>query len=314
MLKIKTNSRIFSIVFILAFFVSAFCIAAKAETISSETYESTITVNIKTDDNPLENVKLKLYKIAGGKDSGSYTVSEKLKAYSLEYNFLDNTTFDSLITTLEGYIAADNIQPDYEGSTDIGGKALFENLPYGAYLLTGDTYNDDAVTVTPVSTLVFLPYRDDKGEVNCNAVIELKCSIKKAPASPEKITVYKVWKDNNDSVRPSEVKISLYQDDKLYETVNLNKSNNWRYQWANLPADKKWSVAEINVPDGYTAAVNRTDNEFYVTNTKVTKTSTTVSDKTLPQTGLLWWPVPLLSAVGIAFVVMGVIVYKKHDK
>lgn len=310
----KTNSRIFGIVFIFALFISAFCIAAKAEAISTGSEGHTITVTIKPDDKPIENIQLKLFKIAEGKDSGSYTVSEKFKLYSPEYNFLDSSTFDALVSTLEGYISADSIKPDFELSTDAEGTAFFGNLSEGAYLLTGDVYSDDTVTVTPSSTLVFLPFRDDDGEVNKNAVINLKYTITRVPSPAEKLSVYKVWKDNDDSARPTEVKVSLYQDGKLFETVTLNKSNNWRHQWENLPADQKWTVAEENVPKGYTATVNRNGDEFIVTNTKEVQTPTTTPGKTLPQTGLLWWPVPLFAALGIALVIAGVVIFKKKKR
>lgn len=316
MLNSKMNSRIFSIVFIFAFFVSAFCITAKAETISFDAENNSITVNIKPDDKPLENVKLKLYKISDGKDSGSYTVTEKFRSYSPEFNFLDSSSYDSYISTLEGFISADSIKPDYELETDSEGKAVFTGLSFGAYLLTGDEYSDETMIVTPSSTLVFLPFKDGNEEISAQAVIDLKYSIKKIDSEKEQLSVYKVWKDNNDSARPKEISVSLYQDGTLYDTVTLNDANNWRHKWDDLEAGKKWTVAENNVPSGYTVAVSRTDNEFVVTNTKepTTTVTTTTPGTKLPQTGLLWWPIALFSAVGILLVLFGIIIYKKKNE
>ncbi len=107
------------------------------------------------------------------------------------------------------------------------------------------------------------------------------------------IYVKKVWEDadNADQIRPTEVKVQLCvknSDGSLtavegYDTLTLNAANNWgadgTYGWGNLPvynAGEKinYTVAELNVKDGYTAQVSdglSTDDgksyTFTVTNT-----------------------------------------------
>ncbi len=107
------------------------------------------------------------------------------------------------------------------------------------------------------------------------------------------IYVKKVWDDadNADQIRPTEVKIQLCvknSDGSLtavegYDTLTLNAANNWgadgTYGWGNLPvynAGEKinYTVAELDVEDGYTAQVSdglSTDDgksyTFTVTNT-----------------------------------------------
>ena len=59
-------------------------------------------------------------------------------------------------------------------------------------------------------------------------------------------------------------------------------------------------MAETNVPAGYTVTVTQEGTLFVVTNTYPGKTP-----PKLPQTGLLWWPVPLLACAGLALVLAG---------
>ena len=105
---------------------------------------------------------------------------------------------------------------------------------------------------------------------------------------------------------------------QVYDTVTLNSKNNWRYTWANLDNAYRWTVVEKEMEE-YTAEVTREGNTFYVTNsfsedipdepTPTTKpdTPTTPGKPTLPQTGQLWWPVPVLIAAGLLFIVIGLL-------
>ena len=91
-------------------------------------------------------------------------------------------------------------------------------------------------------------------------------------------TVNKVWEDNNnqDGIRPDSVTIGLYNGDKLVKTVELNVSNNWTYDFTNLPKYENgkeivYIAREENVPDGY--EVSYSDDTYTITNTHNTYTT-----------------------------------------
>lgn len=81
-----------------------------------------------------------------------------------------------------------------------------------------------------------------------------------------------------------------------------------------------WTIVEKEL-EGYTVEVTREGITFVVTNsyneeipdepTPTTPTTpgkpTTPTKPTLPQTGQLWWPVPVLIAAGLLFVVIGLV-------
>ena len=86
------------------------------------------------------------------------------------------------------------------------------------------------------------------------------------------ITTKKEWKDeeNRDGKRPQSVQVQLYIDDIASgDPVTLNAGNKWTYEWKDLDkyhsggTEIKYSVKEVNVPDGYEDSVDG----YVITNT-----------------------------------------------
>ena len=114
--------------------------------------------------------------------------------------------------------------------------------------------------------------------------------------------------------------MQLLRNGKVYDTVILTAKNNWRYTWRDLDCSCQWTVVEKAVED-YTVSVTREGITFVVTNSydkvipdtpaperppdKPEKPSN--SKPGLPQTGQLWWPVPLLVAAGLLFIIIGLV-------
>ena len=156
--------------------------------------------------------------------------------------------------------------------------------------------------------------------------------------------VLKVWADEGqEDARPASVRVQLLRDGKVYDTVTLSAGNGWRHTWKNLSDKYTWQVVEEDVPDGYTVTVAREGITFVVTNTAETDIpdepspegpgepgnpgepgspgepegpsapgdGTEIPDEPtpqgskLPQTGVLWWPVPLLACGGMALFLLG---------
>ena len=74
-------------------------------------------------------------------------------------------------------------------------------------------------------------------------------------------TVQKVWDDgqNQDGLRPVELKVQLYADDQKYgDEISLTAANNWTYTWSQLPEKAQgkaisYQAREVAVPEGYQA-------------------------------------------------------------
>lgn len=122
-------------------------------------------------------------------------------------------------------------------------------------------------------------------------------------------TVVKVWDDKGyENHRPKSVQVTLLQNGTVYETKTLSEANGWQYTWENLPRYDKsgkeitWTIRETTV-SGYVSSIRQNGFTFVLTNT--------LNKQKLPQTGVLWWPVPILAVAGLAFLIAGTLSRKK---
>lgn len=83
------------------------------------------------------------------------------------------------------------------------------------------------------------------------------------------VKVAKAWDDSNDQdgLRPASVKVQLYADGVAAGgPVELNAADEWSYEWTGLDAKKdgkdvEYTVAEIDVPKGYTCEASENAGE-----------------------------------------------------
>ncbi len=126
-------------------------------------------------------------------------------------------------------------------------------------------------------------------------------------------TLIKRWMDAGyEQKRPDSVTVTLLKDGAAYEKQTITRAENWQYTWHDLPrynpdgTEIVWALEEAPV-SGYAASVQQSGDTFLLTNT--------LDRQKLPQTGLLWWPVPVLAAMGLALLILGAVSKRKngHD-
>jgi len=136
--------------------------------------------------------------------------------------------------------------------------------------------------------------------------------------------------DDVEELRPDEVVVELLKDGTVYDTVRLNAKNPALDHGARYAVfvralrvvgidDKEgiavarnadggteivWTIQENAVP-GYISSIRETGDTFILTNTP--------EHQKLPQTGLLWWPVPVLAAAGLLLLILGTLLKRKND-
>ena len=109
--------------------------------------------------------------------------------------------------------------------------------------------------------------------------------------------------------------MQLLCDGKIYDEQALNTANNWSYTWEGLDAAHDWKLIEKTVPDDYTVAVTQQGITFTVTNTNDNPPPPPPDEPTLPQTGMLWWPVPVLGGIGVVTLFFGIfLLLRKKDE
>ena len=121
------------------------------------------------------------------------------------------------------------------------------------------------------------------------------------------IEVEKEWKDSgHEKARPEGIEVQLLRDGEVYETVILNGGNDWSWAWSGLEAGHDWTVKEKTVPKGYAADIKQNGGKYTITNTY------TPQEPKLPQTGQLWWPIPVLFCAGMLSFVIGFFMRRKN--
>lgn len=138
-------------------------------------------------------------------------------------------------------------------TTNANGKAFFNDLHYGNYVLHESqapagyqTAADQNLTIASENS-------------NHNITVNVQDAIITTSA-----TVRKVWNDANDQdgLRPTSVTVNLLANGQVTQTVTLSANNNWTATVDDLPAYTNngqsivYAWAEANVPAGYTSSVN----------------------------------------------------------
>lgn len=273
------------------------------------------------------------YKVADFSESGRFDITgtmfadyvgevENFSNYTLEN--LDSEGWTALAQTLAGCVEKDSLDASYCKDTDEQGNLVWteaEGLEKALYLIIGKPI-DEENTYTMLPYLITVPNRDTDG----NWITQVTVDLTKYIGTTEEFVsrkVMKIWKDtDNESKRPSEITVQLLKDGEVVEEVVLNEENNWEYEWTELDANSEWKVVEKEVPDSYVMSSTQDGKTFVIINTYKEKTPDTPSSgkpssgspssssssggsKTLPKTGQLWWPVPVLVILGIGCLVIG---------
>ena len=221
----------------------------------------------------------------------------------------------------------------------------------GMYLLIGSRCRMGNYYYTPIPAMVFLPANEDNTWAY-ETTINPKPGKEAVPSGGSTITlkVLKAW-DDEGTERPESITVNLLKNGEIFDTQTLTAADGWRYTWSKLDADAVWALTE-DVPQGYTVSIERDGITFLVTNTAVVPETPEdpgdpgkpvdpddptydLDDDDVPhggaepgdpedldelpddgiplaQTGLLWWPVPAMAALGLVFLSIGI--YRRREE
>ena len=275
---------------------------------------------------------------------------EWVRLWQAEWNGLASTLLNYLSAddTIQP-TAQDTVGKVNEGTPQETGRVVLDKdtqgntLKAGVYLVVPERIRDGNYTYTPMSYLVTLPnlveeqwyyaaeIRGDKFDRDYNG----------GGGGTVNRNVMKVWEDAGvEGVdRPSSVTVQLLRDGEVYDEVELSEDNDWEYSWRGLSSRYDWTLVETDVPGDYTVEIDRQGNTFVVTNTAAEEIEdpdppldpgpgpdepgdpgTDIPDPDvplgpgLPQTGTLWWPVPLLTMGGLALLVLGLLDNRRNRR
>lgn len=278
-----------------------------------------LTISYRDENTPLTGAAFDIFLVATVDASGELAATKDFAQFQVNIRGENDEAWRTLASTLEGYVLRDSIAPADGGTTDDMGLLSLptaeKRLTAGLYLVLGHRHTQGGYRYDAAPFMVMLPGLDSGSnlwmyDVTANA----KFDSSQAPDNPDAHTierkVLKVWADGgHENARPQEVTIQLLRDGEVYDTVTLNAANNWRHTWTELDDRYAWAVVEKEL-EGYTVAITQEGITFVVTNTYGGSTPpepTAPSGPSLPYTGQVWWPVPVLAAAGMLLVIVGLI-------
>jgi len=386
MRKIRKNlSRLLLAVSVFLLTVIGTSLVAHARNLIDTGKTGAITIIYKYgEEQYFDGVNASIYKVG--------SVSEDKAGFVLDGDYLNaspvkdlNTINDEATADAEWKKILDAVEPvAYTNHTPVAtavskdGKAVFEGLELGIYLVRTDKVEEIDCTYVFSPFLISVPQLDENDEW----IYEGSVYTSSATAKCEKFgknlefSLLKQWEDSGyESSRPVTITVSIYKDGVIYgDPVVLSSANNWQYSWSDKPGSK-WTFEEsydssvtyeMSVSDGVS---NDGGTVVYVMRNSVTPSDTPPGDnpppsdnppgdtppgdtppgdtpptdtpptnpgnpgnpggdlpgvlgairnlpavlgaRRLPQTGLLWWPVPVLVIAGTVFIVKGI---KKNSK
>ena len=281
-----------------------------------------LTLNYAYDGTAIKGAEFSAYRIAEVDEYARYKVLEGFAGYEIT-GFLDEDGYlvdeeegywKTVATTLSGYMTKDKVEATAAAETDENGKAHFEGLEAGIYLVMGASHRQGNYRYTAEPFLIALPGLDHEAN---EWVYEVEIAVKnsrKTVYDDFDITLIKQWANAEvyEGELP-EIEVEIYRDGKLYDTVVLSEENNWKVKVEDLSEKYDWEFVEITEGD-FTVAVEQTGSKIVFTNTLPEIPDEPVvpenppappAEPELPATGSLWWPVPLLAIAGVVLFMLG---------
>lgn len=229
------------------------------------TRNGSISVTLQTAAHSVvSGAKLELCRVAVLSDSAvpEYTLTEDFENCGIS---VDDIADSTAAKHLAAYAVAHSVQT-VTAVTDSDGKAVFNDLPLGVYLVYQSGGGEKFYPIDPF--VVTVPVTSASGtdwlyDVDASP----KTQLRPTTAEVTTLTVKKLWQDGNTKNRPESVSVSLLRDGEQFDSVVLSDENDWQYTWAQLLADYSWSVTETNVPQGYTVKYVEEDGVVTIINT-----------------------------------------------
>ena len=269
-----------------------------------------LTVTAVFDQTPVSGMRFDAYLVSTVDEYGELTVIDRYQEYAEELDIRgkNDERWQAMAQILAREIMLDDpLKPSRSAVTDADGLAAFSEILPGLYLIVGHGIEKDGYVYSTSPFFANVPEQDlGSNAWNYDVVANAKPGREPVKADYQ---VIKVWKDDcHRDQRPKSITLSLICDGEVYDTVTLPHNGAWRYTWEDLETNHQWTVTEKKENGYQDPHVQQEGNTFIVTNTcSKTATPTQPDNPTLPQTGQLWWPVPVLIAAGLLFVVIGLV-------
>ena len=245
-------------------------------TVTAAPVTGSITVNCSVEQVIISSIEMQIFKIGERQTGDEIKLTGDFADYNVSLDITSASAMQEAATTLENYARVDKISPTDSVKSDEKGIALFENVAQGIYLVTGLPLEVDTLEYTPVASIVEVIDMPDRLDITTNHKFKAT-DINNGELV--NFSVKKLWHNDDPTVRPDEIRVELYRNDTLFETVTLNYDNGWTYFWEGMSNDD-WRVKEVSTGENYTVTYNYQEIVFEVINTYNPPEETTTTEET----------------------------------
>lgn len=278
--------------------------------------DASLTITEKYGEQPLSGVRFDLYLVSTADESGELTPVPAFEKYAAELDIRgqNDSAWQALAEKLERELLLGNLGQLLPADSAVTGEQGTASIPspgrkltLGLYLVPGTRTEKEGYVYSTAPFFVLLPELDAQSNT-WNYAPAAKAKPGQSPVLVD-YQVVKIWRDDcHKTQRPQSITIQLLCDGEVYDTITLPHNGAWKYTWHDLDTNHLWTVTETKLPGYQEPEIQQVENTFLVTNTCGKPGTPTGPEKPiLPQTGQLWWPVPVLLAAGLLFVVIGLI-------
>ena len=277
-------------------------------------HDRSLKVTAVYETQPISGMQFDAYLISNVDEFGELKETTPYQEYrdALDIRGKNDEAWQEMALLLERKIILDgSLKPSRSAVTDKDGVAEFLDIPMGLYLIIGNAIQKNSHVYTTSPFFVMIP-KQDLSSNTWDYHIVAKSKPKQNPVVDD-FKVIKEWVDEfHKNPHPQSVTIQLLCDGKPYgNPITLPYNGAWSYVWHNLETNHYWTVEETPLKDYKAKEPERVGNTFIITNVcdqpDTPNNPTSPSNPKLPQTGQLWWPVPVLIAAGLLFIVVGLV-------
>lgn len=338
-------------VFLAVMLVGSAGYAVRAVADNAEASGNTITIINNVDGEPVDGMSYSIYK-AAERVGGKFELYGDFADCPVSLNELDDASAQDAADTLEVYARNGGYAPIASAVSDAEGIASAAGLGDGVYLISGEKLTVGSKLYTPMAILVEIAGEDVEVHAKIGAedvpqpvevdykVIKLWQNEVDESARPAEIAV-ELYKNGElyDTVTLNAENDWAYEwkglEDEEWSVVEKDVADSYTVTYRNEGAefavintynkpddsssesavDSVPSSSDVSSEDSLSSGDASMANDSNSSSASQSSSSNSSSQPNkVPQTGQLWWPVPILCVAGLVFVAAGIRVKKRSGK
>ncbi len=245
------------------------------------------------DDTIIEGMEWKLYYV-GFRQNGKLVPDGDFKDYPISFDDFSAESIRITTAVLESHALNNNFKPKHSNKTDKNGELKFDNLESGLYMACGKMVTIKENVYIPLDILFEVNTQDNNNS-------DMKAYPKITKRSVEDMELDQSIGTSNqigDADKFTDVTVTVTTIGTV-SSIPDDSLGNFGSQTTDIGKSTTYEVTDVSRVTDFTE-----NSEMTVETSEITVVTDKETEK-IPQTGQLWWPVPVMAGVGIFLIAVG---------